>query len=159
SVPLQLSFDGGTIVVTGGTAEQCAEVPHLAADPRTGAHRAEARHYRAIVEHLRARKIEYQDSARAYRETKWKLHTDRVPSPHQTEAVEIWWAQRARGVVVLPTGTGKTFVALLAIAKAARPALVITPTIDLLNQWYGELVAGFGDPVGLIGGGHYDLQP
>ena len=50
-------------------------------------------------------------------------------------------------------------MAMLAIEKAARPALVVTPTIDLLNQWYGELVSAFGDPVGLIGGGHYDLQP
>ncbi len=61
--------------------------------------------------------------------------------------------------MVLPTGTGKTFVALLAIAKTARPALVVTPTIDLLNQWYGELATAFGEPIGLIGGGHYDLQP
>ncbi|HEY7428356.1 MAG TPA: DEAD/DEAH box helicase, partial [Gemmataceae bacterium] len=64
-----------------------------------------------------------------------------------------------RGVVVLPTGTGKTFLAVLAIHKAARPALVVTPTIDLLNQWYGELLVAFDAPVGLIGGGHYEIQP
>jgi superfamily II DNA or RNA helicase len=157
--PILLTFDGGTIVITGGAAEQRLDLPYVATDSRTNTERAEARHYRAIVEALRARKIEYQDSARNYQETKWNLISDRTPFPHQTEAVETWWAQRARGVVVLPTGTGKTFVALLAIARAARPALVITPTIDLLNQWYGELIAGFGDPIGLIGGGHYDLQP
>jgi superfamily II DNA or RNA helicase len=59
----------------------------------------------------------------------------------------------------LPTGTGKTFLALLAIQRAGRPTLVITPTIDLLNQWYGELLDGFGGPVGLLGGGSYDMQP
>ena len=64
-----------------------------------------------------------------------------------------------RGVVVLPTGTGKTHLALMAIARTARPTMVVTPTIDLLNQWYGELVHAFGVPVGLIGGGSYDLQP
>src|SRR5262249_39509424 len=53
----------------------------------------------------------------------------------------------------------KTFLAVLAIYRAARPALVITPTIDLLNQWYGELRAAFQVPVGLLGGGYYDLQP
>ena len=68
-------------------------------------------------------------------------------------------AQGGRGVVVLPTGTGKTYLAILAIHRAARPALVITPTIDLLNQWYGELVQAFDVPVGLLGGGYYDLQP
>ena len=38
---------------------------------------------------------------------------------------------------------------------------MVTPTIDLLNQWYGELhQPPFGRlPVGLIGGGYYDIQP
>src|SRR5206468_11134537 len=64
-----------------------------------------------------------------------------------------------RGLVVLPTGTGKTFVAVLAIARAGRPALVVTPTIDLLNQWYGELSLAFGGTVGIMGGGYHDIQP
>jgi superfamily II DNA or RNA helicase len=159
TTPINLTFDGGTIVVTGGTDEDRCNLPFVATDPRTNTERAEGRHYRSIVEQLRARKIAYQDSARVYAETKWQLKSERTPYPHQTEAVDTWWKTRGRGVVVLPTGTGKTFVAMLAIAKTARPALVITPTIDLLNQWYGELVSAFGDPVGLIGGGHYDLQP
>src|SRR5262249_45380802 len=33
------------------------------------------------------------------------------------------------------------------------------PTIDLLNQWYAELVLAFGEPVGLLGGGYSELQP
>lgn len=157
--PIHLTFEGGTVVITGGSEEQRLDLPGVSFDPRTNNGRAEGRYYRAIVEHLRAGKIPYQDSARTWQETKWTVRSERTPYPHQTEAVETWWKQRGRGVVVLPTGTGKTFVAMLAIAKAARPALVVTPTIDLLNQWYSELVSAFGDPVGLIGGGHYDLQP
>jgi superfamily II DNA or RNA helicase len=38
-------------------------------------------------------------------------------------------------VVVLPTGAGKTFVATLAIASRKRSALVVVPTLDLMNQW------------------------
>jgi superfamily II DNA or RNA helicase len=87
------------------------------------------------------------------------LHDLRRPFPHQSEALETWWRAGGRGVVVLPTGTGKTFVAILAIHRAARPALVITPTIDLLNQWYDELSNAFQAVVGLMGGGSYDLQP
>lgn len=157
--PIQLRFDGGTLVIAGGLEEQRASLPGSAYDPRTKTTRAEARCYRAIVEHLRAAQIAYQDSARSYGETKWTLRSTREPYPHQIEAVEAWWTQKARGVVVLPTGTGKTFVAMLAIAKASRPALVVTPTIDLLNQWHGELVAAFGEPIGIVGGGHYDLRP
>jgi len=156
---LRLSFDRGTLVVTGATPEVLATLPGLQFDPRAGVHRAEARYYRAIVEHLRRSDILYEDRARSYQATPWPLRTSRDPFPHQTEAVEAWWKAGARGIVVLPTGTGKTHVAVLAIHKTGRPALVVTPTIDLLNQWYHVLVTAFGDPVGLIGGGSYDIQP
>jgi superfamily II DNA or RNA helicase len=60
---------------------------------------------------------------------------------------------------VLPTGTGKTHLANLAIEKAKRPTLIITPTIDLMNQWYDELTLTFAADVGLLGGGYYEVKP
>jgi superfamily II DNA or RNA helicase len=158
-VPLHLAFDGGTLVVSGADPDVLAALPGCRLDPRCGGYRAEAYQYRAIVEALRARKLPYRDEARSYQPTSWRLRSERTPFPHQAEALEAWWQNGGRGVVVLPTGTGKTFLALLAITRAARPALVVTPTIDLLNQWYGELVDGFAVPVGLIGGGSYEMQP
>ncbi|HWG44572.1 MAG TPA: DEAD/DEAH box helicase family protein [Gemmataceae bacterium] len=157
--PIHLAFEGGTLVFTGATPECLAALPHCQQDPRSGVFRTEALHYRTVVEHLRREKIAYEDHARAYQPAPWPLRTSRDPFPHQTEALEAWWSGGARGVVVLPTGTGKTFLAVLAIHKAARPTLVVTPTIDLLNQWYGELLVAFDGPVGLIGGGHYEIQP
>src|SRR5262245_44895864 len=157
--PLRLTFDGGTVVVTGGRDADRADLPGVAFDPRTRTERAEARRYRAIVEHLIARKVPYEDAARNYKAAAWKLNSSRTPFPHQTEAVEAWWKANGRGVVVLPTGTGKTFAAILAIQKAARPSLVVTPTIDLLNQWHWELSQAFGGTIGLMGGGDYDIQP
>jgi superfamily II DNA or RNA helicase len=159
SSPLRLSYDGGTIVVNGGTPQQRAELPGVCFDTRTRCERAEGRHYRAVLEELVKRKWPYDDQARGYEKTPWQLRASRTPFPHQQEALDIWWRERGRGLVVLPTGTGKTFVAILAIERAGRPAMIVTPTIDLLNQWYGELVAAFGEPIGLIGGGHYDIQP
>ena len=157
--PLRLAFDGGTVVVTGGREEDRANLPGVAFDPRTRTERAEGRRYRAIVEYMIARKIPYKDAARNYKAATWTLASTRTPFPHQTEAVAAWWKAHGRGVVVLPTGTGKTFTAILAIQKAARPALVVTPTIDLLNQWHWELSQAFGGTVGLMGGGDYDVQP
>lgn len=157
--PIHLTFDGGTLLVSGADPERLAALPGCRLDLRCNAYRAEAHHYRALVEHLRRHKVPYKDEARSYQPTSWRLRSERKPFPHQAEALEAWWAGGGRGVVVLPTGTGKTFLALLAITRAARPALVITPTIDLLNQWYGELVDAFAVPVGLMGGGSYDLQP
>jgi superfamily II DNA or RNA helicase len=157
--PLHLAFDGGTLIVSGAAPDLLASLPGCQLDPRSDTIRAEARCYRAVVEHLRRQGIAYRDEARAYQPTPWPLRTSRDPFPHQTEALETWWEAGGRGVVVLPTGTGKTHVAVLAIHRAGRPALVVTPTIDLLNQWYGELLLAFGGPVGLLGGGYFDLQP
>jgi superfamily II DNA or RNA helicase len=158
AAPVHLAFEGGTLVVTGATPERLAALPHCQFDQRSGVWRAEGRHYRALVEHLRRERIDYKDGARAYQPTPWRLRTSRDPFPHQTEALETWWKAGGRGVVVLPTGTGKTHVAVLAVHRAGRPALVVTPTLDLLNQWYGELLVAFDAPVGLIGGGHYEVH-
>jgi superfamily II DNA or RNA helicase len=155
---LTLRFDGGTLLVSG-PPDVLDSLPHGQFDPRTGAHRAEGRWYRPLVEHLRSRQIPYTDEARQYQPTPWKLRDTRTPFPHQQEAVDLWWQQGGRGVVVLPTGTGKTFVAVLAIARAGRPALVVAPTIVLMNQWYADLHAAFGEEIGLLGGGYYDLRP
>lgn len=156
---LRLRFDGGTIVLTGATSDLADSLPGCRFDPRSCLYRAEGRYYQAIIEHLRRLGIAHTDEARAYDLTPWPLRARREPFPHQAEALDAWWTAGGRGVVVLPTGTGKTFVAILAVERAARPTLVITPTIDLLNQWYDELVLAFGDPVGLLGGGYYDIRP
>jgi superfamily II DNA or RNA helicase len=112
-----------------------------------------------IVQALQDQKIGYTDAARAYRKTAWPLRVAKEPFPHQVEGIEAWWETGGRGVVVLPTGTGKTHLANLAIAKAERPALIITPTIDLMNQWYDELTLMFATEVGLLGGGYYEIKP
>lgn len=156
-IAVHLTFDAGTLLLTGDAGVLDA-MPHVQYDARAERHRAEARHYRALVEHLRKQKIPYTDEARSYQPTPWVLRASRDPFPHQTEALDTWWKEEGRGVVVLPTGTGKTFLAVLAIARAGRPTLVVTPTIDLLNQWYAELTQAFDVPVGLLGGGYYDFK-
>jgi superfamily II DNA or RNA helicase len=160
ATPLRLSFDGGTIVVQGLPDGDSLGLPGLKRDPRTaGQHRAEAIWYRPLVQALLDRGIPYKDEARSYDKTRWTIRIDKPAFPHQTEALDAWWAAGKRGVVVLPTGTGKTHLANLCIQKAARPTIVVTPTIDLMNQWYDELTMCFGTEVGLLGGGYYEIQP
>ena len=65
---------------------------------------------------------------------------------------------RVKRVVSLPTGAGKTILAVLLIAEISRPTLVIVPTIDLLNQWKLILENFFECSVGALGGGQRDLQ-
>ena len=156
---LRLLFDAGTLIVEGPGEGDDPGLPGVQYDARTKVFRAEAIWYRTLVEHLRQHKIPYIDNARDYEPVSWKLQVTKEAFPHQLEGLEAWWKEKGRGVVVLPTGTGKTHLANLAIERAGRPTLVITPTIDLMNQWYDELVMSFGVEVGLLGGGYYDVQP
>ncbi len=78
------------------------------------------------------------------------------PRVYQTEALAAWLRGGGRGVVVLPTGAGKTVVALMAIERLAVRTLVVVPTIELLGQWRAGIVERLGLPeegVGIIGGG------
>jgi len=159
SDPLRIQFDAGTLLLSSAPDALLQSLPGCRFDERIGAFRTEARNYRSIVESLREQKIAIVDEARAFQPLECKLRSTRTAFPHQQEALTTWWNQGGRGIVVLPTGTGKTFVALLAIAHVGRPTLVITPTIPLMNQWYGEMLSAFGSAVGLLGGGYYDFQP
>ncbi|MFP8958653.1 DEAD/DEAH box helicase [Natrialbaceae archaeon A-CW3] len=62
------------------------------------------------------------------------------------------------GVLELPTGSGKTVIAIKAIERLAVPTLIVVPTIDLLEQWATELEAEFDVPVGRFGGGEQRLE-
>ena len=99
-----------------------------------------------------------EDRARRYGELELGARVHREPRPYQAEALAAWRARQGRGVVVLPTGAGKTWVACLAIEDKRRSTLVIAPTLDLVRQWYDVLRTTFGVPVGLIGGGEYDVR-
>jgi superfamily II DNA or RNA helicase len=81
---------------------------------------------------------------------------DLTPRPYQEEALAAWLRQQGRGVVVLPTGAGKTVVALMAAARLGVKTLVVAPTIELLHQWRAGLAERLGFPleeVGIVGGG------
>jgi superfamily II DNA or RNA helicase len=85
-----------------------------------------------------------------------------APRPYQEEALTAWRAASYRGVVVLPTGSGKTFIGALAIADLGLWSLVVVPTIDLLRQWRGALASALSfdlEEIGMYGGGDRIVQP
>src|SRR5579859_3690324 len=73
------------------------------------------------------------------------------PRPYQDEAVAAWLRARGRGIVVLPTGAGKTVVAFDAIARLGVRTLVVVPTIELLRQWRGGIQERLSLPAELVG--------
>lgn len=85
-----------------------------------------------------------------------------APRPYQTEAVAAWTANEGRGVIVLPTGAGKTITAMLAIAKLGLRTLIVVPTIELLYQWRDTVIQTLAlDPkfVGVVGDGQREWRP
>jgi superfamily II DNA or RNA helicase len=84
-----------------------------------------------------------------------------VPRRYQLEALTAWLQQRGRGVVVLPTGAGKTVVALMAIERLALRTLIVVPTLELLGQWQRAVCTQLGMPehaVGIVGGGRREVR-
>lgn len=166
---LILAFDSGTLVLDGLPAEPDSALAdsgldELATlDPRDGRFRAPADAYRPLFAALHraqvAGALTYRDEARAYAPLELRWRGRRTPRDYQREAIEAWTSAGKRGLVVLPTGAGKSFVAQLAIALVDRATLVVVPTLDLVHQWYDGLLAAFDvDHVGQLGGGEHDVQ-
>ncbi|MBK9712606.1 MAG: DEAD/DEAH box helicase [Kouleothrix sp.] len=85
-----------------------------------------------------------------------------TPRPYQEEALAAWLAADGRGVVVLPTGAGKTVLALMAIERLGLRTLIVVPTIELLYQWRDAVVERLGvakSKVGVVGDGRRELRP
>ena len=66
----------------------------------------------------------------------WKTQTVGVSlRPYQEEAYEAWVSRGRRGVVIAPTGTGKTVIAIHAIKASNMDTLVVVPTERILKTW------------------------
>jgi superfamily II DNA or RNA helicase len=85
-----------------------------------------------------------------------------APRPYQQEALAHWLAAGSAGVVILPTGAGKTIVAAMALHETRLWTLVVVPTLDLLQQWRAALASALaldaGD-MGVFGGGEKEIKP
>jgi len=153
-----LRFDNGTITLNCPADFRLPEEleEFFQFDPRSGNFRAPAYFYAPAVLALRAAGIKFSDEARDY-ELLNDLQMCRTITPycHQQTALDAWCAASCRGVVSLPTGSGKTILAVMAIAKIRRPAIILVPTIDLLTQWAATLEKFFSVPVGMLGGGSH----
>ncbi len=155
---MRLIFDRGTLVLEGAPAHLPTKPAELLWDERTKVWRAPAHAYRDLVLSLRDQGITATDEARAYGPLPLALTVPISPREHQALALRAWMQGGRRGVVQLPTGAGKTYLALLALVQTERPALIVVPTIDLLHQWQEVLGRHLGIPIGALGGGVRDLQ-
>ncbi len=76
----------------------------------------------------------------------------------QEKAVESWERAGRRGTIAVPTGGGKTFIAMSAIAKTSTTALILAVTQELASQWVERLRKYLGVSAGMLGAGRHDVR-
>ncbi|MFC7155559.1 DEAD/DEAH box helicase family protein [Halomarina halobia] len=148
-----LAFEDGTIRVDG---PEDVPLPGVEADPRTKTRRAPAHRYAALRAALEARGLPFDD--RVLDAPALDVASSYELREYQRAALDAWRDNRDRGVLELPTGSGKTVVAIKAIEALSTATLVVVPTIDLLEQWRRELAAEFDRPIGQMGGGEQRVE-
>jgi len=155
---ITLRFEDGTIRLSGLEESDPAveSLPGVAWDERGLVARAPAYRYAELRTALRERDVAFDDQVLP--DERLSLSHSYDLRPYQTEALDAWRANGERGVVELPTGAGKTVLAVDAIAALGVPTLVVVPTIDLLDQWRRELETEFDVPVGQFGGGKQERE-
>ena len=161
--PIYLRFDRGTLSLAGVSRGHLSDIsgPSVWAwDNRVGALRCDAIHYAAV--------------RKALTDQLGQSVFDEVPRPHcvslpkvklprlrdkQIEALEAWSKSGCRGQVIMPTGTGKTEVALAAMARTKTASLIVAPVRDLMYQWHRRILAAFEYDAGIVGDGLSDIKP
>lgn len=153
---LRLDYESGTLTATGESPDGLPDP--FVWDDRTTRYRAPASAYREVVLALREAGVEHEDHAAAFENIALESKLALEPRPYQKEALASWKTAGLRGVVVLPTGAGKTAIAVNALEKVGRSTLVVVPTLALLKQWYSVLHDAFEVEVGLLGGGYHEIK-
>ncbi len=78
--------------------------------------------------------------------------------PFQERALKAWLDNGLKGTIVIPTGGGKTFIALKAIATVKVNTLVLVITEELLEQWHERIARYLGIRAGRLGGGYDEIR-
>jgi superfamily II DNA or RNA helicase len=153
---MRLTFEEGTLLLRDYKGDEAP--PAFVWDARVDLFRAQAHFYRESLDYLKRESITFKNTAPRYQTLSLSQQSPPDPHPHQNESITAWIQHGRRGVVVLPTGSGKSQVALMAMLEVQRSTLIVAPTIDLMNQWYDLLSKAFAIDVGLLGGGYHEIE-
>ena len=154
---VRLRYENGTVRVDGDGAEALEALSFVRRDDRSESYRAPAVRYAVLRETCRDRSLPLDDKVLDAPAVEG-LSTTYELRGYQAEALSAWHDAGDRGVVELPTGSGKTVVGVGAMVDRDAATLVVVPTVDLLEQWQRELEAEFDRPVGRLGGGEQRVE-
>ena len=152
-----LSFDRGSLRLD---APATARVPpYFVWDPRVSAWRTPAINHLRVCEDAAAYRLRLRDDTERFFPSP-SLRSSLPPlRPDQQAAIDAWERAGHRGVIVKPTGTGKTEIALTIIARHNASALVVAPLRDLMYQWQRRIRTGLGFEAGVLGDGRQEVWP
>ncbi|KUK43852.1 MAG: DNA repair helicase [Methanothrix harundinacea] len=149
---MKLTFDKGTIQIRGDV-----QVPNSTWDERSKTFRAMALYYRDALDFLKRSGFNFKDDVLNLLPCP-DLKSRVVLRDYQKQALDAWVSSGYRGVIVLPTGSGKTVLGIKAISLLNMPTLVVAPTLDLVDQWRTRLKEEFDTEVGVLGGGEREIR-
>jgi len=131
-------------------------------DKRHAFLRTQPLHFQAVKRALQAQRTPFSVAFEDRPALPFATALQVEPRPYQNEALANWLSEGSAGVVVLPTGAGKTLVAAMAIHEKGLWTLAVVPTLDLLQQWRTALASalslGTGE-IGTFGGGEKEMKP
>ena len=133
--------------------------PYLSWDERVSAWRTEAVNHLRLKEDAAIYRLHLRDEAASFFSCP-PLRPNIPPlRPDQEDALRAWEEAGGRGVIVKPTGTGKTEIALAIIARHRVSALIVSPLRDLMYQWQRRLRQSLGVEAGVLGDGRREIWP
>ena len=154
---LSLRFDRGSLRLD---APKLLPVPpYLMWDPRVNAWRTEAINHLRLREDAAAYHLDLRDEAEQFFDCPFLRPSLPALRGDQEAAVDAWEEAGCRGVIVKPTGTGKTEIALAIIARHQVSTLIVTPLRDLMYQWQRRIRQGLGVDAGVLGDGRREIWP
>ncbi|MFM9118407.1 MAG: DEAD/DEAH box helicase [Planctomycetota bacterium] len=177
---MELNFSQGTLTLTNAPRGFVERSPTLARyftwDTRSLDYRSDALQYAAIQTQFAqflapgtslpieattggsGSPVSFEDQVPQWQPVSWPQLALRELRAEQEAAVAAWLPGR-RGVIVMPTGTGKTEVALALMTRCATSTVVVSPVRDLMYQWQRRILAATGYDAGVIGDRLYQVKP
>jgi superfamily II DNA or RNA helicase len=144
---MRLWFDKGTLLLNGEVS-----TPYGKWDPRVGYFRIKAMYYRDVLAYLEDSGIPFEDEVAELPPSE-ALKDSVELRVYQNEALARWRRAGMRGILVLPTAAGKTYIALKAISLLKKQTLIVVPTLDLVDQWRKRVTDFLNVEAGAVGGG------
>ncbi len=157
-----LTFDRGTLLLSGFSPQGIERVfPGVTwvYDYRVGKFRTDALQFVDIEASLKRVEGKIENDVVRWQKIAWSVN--RLPPLRQAQAAAIaaFSAASHRGLIVMPTGTGKTIVAIEIARQLAISTLVVAPIRDLMYQWHQRIMELLGYDAGIIGDNTFNVKP